>query len=116
MNSISGSVGAAAQSFRQGVIRNEEESPQKSSAEKMRELLEPKDVAEISDRARELAAEAKEARENESAAKEGRNPEDGWSWSIVEAIKDPDDPENKAKATMRMIASGEGRTPGVNAR
>lgn len=85
---------------------------EQEAKKKLNSIMQSDDKVEISQKARDLLAQSKESEEEETDKKK-TNPDDELTWAIVEAEKDPDDPENRAKARMRMVASGEGRMPGV---
>ncbi len=124
MDAISGnSIGGVSQGMRpRGVGKSEEEEELKSASEKQRETLAPKDTVDISERARELSAKAQEVRkageEADAKSEEQTNAADeadSSAWTIMEAIPDPDDPDNIHAATHRVVASGAGKMPGVYA-
>lgn len=118
MEAISGSVGGLTGGYKPTATKGmeEKEEPQ-SVSERLQEWMQPKDVAEISEKARELAEQKRQSREapveDAKGAKGGRTDERGWA--TVEAIPDPDDPENRSKARIRLVAQGSGPAPGVNA-
>ncbi|MCD8349039.1 MAG: hypothetical protein LUC93_00315 [Planctomycetaceae bacterium] len=124
MDAISGNtIGGLSSGLRPGGVgKSGEDEELKSTSEKLRESLTPKDTVDISERARELAAaarEVREAQEEEQTTAEEKSIADDeaetGAWTIMEAIPDPDDPDNIAAATHRVVASGEGKTPGVYA-
>lgn len=92
-----------------GVGEEEEEKEKKSRWPN-------EDAAEISEKARALAEERQKLLYPEKAEEtdETGDPEAGQSWTTLEAIPDPDDPENRGKAAIRVVAQGDGRNPGRN--
>lgn len=82
-------------------------------------LFPNEDSVSISEKARELlneASDAKKATEEEEARAQAKKDaaqtrdekdKDGVTRTVIEAIPDPLDPENMAKARIRVIDSGE---------